>query len=169
MNALVVYYSRTGRTRKAAEEIASALSADLEELRDNKKRSGPIGFIKSGIEARSGRTVNLEPLSHDPATYDIVVVGTPVWAGTMSSPVRTFLQETDLSKSRVAWFCTAGSNDQDMHKGCFNAMTEESGLTPLATIGFGTGSLKCDHAEGIANFAAVVRKSAELNPCMDRP
>ncbi len=160
MNTLVVYYSRTGRTRKAAEEIASALGADLEELRDNKTRSGPIGFIMSGIEARSGRTVNLEPLSCNPATYDVVVVGTPVWASTMSSPVRTFLQETDLSKSRVAWFCTAGSNDRDMHARCFDAMSEESGLPPVATIGFGAGSLKRDHAEAIANFAAVVRDSA---------
>ena len=160
MNALVVYYSRTGRTRKAAEEIASALSADLEELRDNKKRSGPLGFIMSGIEARSGRTVNLEPLSHNPATYDVVVVGTPVWASTMSSPVRTFLQETDLSKGRVAWFCTAGSNDQDMHAGCFNAMHEETGLTPVATKGFGAGSLKRDHAEAIAGFVDRVKAAS---------
>ena len=36
---LCIYYSRTGNTKKAMEEIASALDAELAELRDDADRS----------------------------------------------------------------------------------------------------------------------------------
>ena len=35
-----MYYSRTGRTKKAMEDIAQALGAELVELRDGVDRSG---------------------------------------------------------------------------------------------------------------------------------
>ena len=37
---LCIYYSRTGNTKKAMEEIAAALDAELAELRDDADRSG---------------------------------------------------------------------------------------------------------------------------------
>ncbi len=160
MKALVLYYSRTGTTRKVAEEIASALSADLEELKDHRKRSGPIGFIKSGFEARAHKTVALEPLSHDLSTYDLIVVGTPVWASTMCSPVRTLLLNSALRGHKVAWFCTASSTSRSMHDSCLDAMTSESGLRPVATLGLSTKSLKHDHSEAISTFVASIRSAA---------
>jgi flavodoxin len=156
VKALVLYYSRSGHTRKAAEEIATALGADIEELKDNSNRGGPIGFLKSGREARAGATVTLEPLSHDPSAYDVVVVGTPVWASTMSSPVRTLLSGDAVREVKVAWFCTAGATSRSMHEGCFRAMTEESGCTPVATLGFGSGALRGDHSKAVADFVEAV-------------
>jgi flavodoxin len=43
MKTLVVYYSRTGTTRKVAEAIAGILRCDIEEVVDTKKRSGILG------------------------------------------------------------------------------------------------------------------------------
>jgi flavodoxin len=37
---LVVYYSRTGMTKKLANSIANLLFADIEEIVDTKNRSG---------------------------------------------------------------------------------------------------------------------------------
>ncbi|MCK5584780.1 flavodoxin family protein, partial [Candidatus Bipolaricaulota bacterium] len=62
MKTLVVYYSRTGHTRKIGDEIAAALEADVEELKDDVGRSGPVDFVKSGREAKAGTLVNLDPL-----------------------------------------------------------------------------------------------------------
>lgn len=41
MKILIVFYSRTGTTRKVAHELQKSLKADIEELFD-KNRSGPI-------------------------------------------------------------------------------------------------------------------------------
>ena len=48
---LCIYYSRTGNTKKAMEEIASALDAELAELRDGVDRSGWKGWLRCGLDA----------------------------------------------------------------------------------------------------------------------
>ena len=52
MKRLVVYYTRTGNTRKAAEAIATACGGDLEEIRevgvDRDRRVGPASVQRVG-------------------------------------------------------------------------------------------------------------------------
>ena len=113
MKTLVVYYSRTQITKKVAERIASELNADLEEIIDTKSRSGPLGYLISCYDALRGKTTILKPIKNDPSNYDLVIVGTPVWAGTMSTPILTYLSENkDKFKnvSEVGFFSTAGSS-----------------------------------------------------------
>ena len=45
-NILCVYYSRTGNTKRAMEEIAHALNAELVELRDGVDRGGWRGWLR---------------------------------------------------------------------------------------------------------------------------
>ena len=51
MKPLVVFYSRTGTTKKVGEALADLLQCDSEELIDTKKRKGPLGFLRSGRDA----------------------------------------------------------------------------------------------------------------------
>ncbi|MBE7450705.1 MAG: NAD(P)H-dependent oxidoreductase [Kofleriaceae bacterium] len=109
MRTLVVHYSRTGTTRALAHQLADALGADLEELRDPTPRRGLGGGCAArGMRARRGTLVPLAPLRHDPAAFDLVVVGTPIWAGAVSSPVRTFLHHHRSHLRGLACFCTGG-------------------------------------------------------------
>ena len=48
---LCVYYSRTGHTKQAMEEIAQALDAELAEISDGMDRSGALGVLRSGLDA----------------------------------------------------------------------------------------------------------------------
>ena len=108
MKTLVVYYSRTGNTRKAGKEIARQLKADEEEILDVKNRSGPIGWLKSGRDAQKKILSEIKPTKKDPSKYDLTIVGTPIWAWTVSSPVRTYLSKNKFKK--VAFFCTCGGD-----------------------------------------------------------
>ena len=55
---VVAYYSRTGGTRKVAEQLAAILDADLEEIREAKDRSGVLGLLSAAMglhaQTRSG-------------------------------------------------------------------------------------------------------------------
>ncbi len=93
MNILVAYYSRSGTTSRVAQELATVLGADIEEIQDTVSRSGPLGYLRSGFQAFSKKLAVIRPFAHPCADYDVVVIGTPVWAGGMSSPVRTFMRE----------------------------------------------------------------------------
>ena len=63
---LCIYYSRTGNTKKAMEEIASALDAELAELRDDADRSGWKGWLRCGLDAMRRRLPDVLPFRQRP-------------------------------------------------------------------------------------------------------
>ncbi|KKQ30010.1 MAG: Flavodoxin, FldA [Candidatus Shapirobacteria bacterium GW2011_GWF2_37_20] len=84
MKTLVVFYSRTGNTRRMGELIAQKLHADIDEIIDQKSRSGIIGWILSGRDAMKEYLTKIT-FTKNPADYDLVIVGTPIWAGSCFS------------------------------------------------------------------------------------
>jgi hypothetical protein len=69
MNPLVVFYSRTGATKRLGEALVQMLDCDSEELLDTKKRSGPLGFTTAGRDAQAKKLTTLADIKHDPALY----------------------------------------------------------------------------------------------------
>ena len=113
MKALVVYYSRTGNTKHVAEMIAEELKADLEELVDKRGREGFLRYLRSGRDAIREKTTELKSLQHQPGDYDLIFVGTPVWASRPAPAVRAFLESQNLSGKKVALFCTMASRGEE--------------------------------------------------------
>jgi len=150
MKALVVYYSRTGHTKEIAETIADMLSCSREEIIDTKKRSGPLGFMRSGYQTKKKSLTDIKDLETDVSVYDLVIVGTPVWAGTVSVPVRTFLhQYKDMLKS-VAFFSTHGGEDTQDE---FNEMEAVCGKSPVDVLSFSAREVdKKEYTENVKKF-----------------
>ena len=127
MKTLVVFYSRTGNTKKVAEEIAKILNADIEEIIDKKDRKGIVGWLKSGRDATFKKSAEIEFVKN-PIDYDLVIIGTPIWAFTMTPAIRTYLSENKFKK--VAFFSTSGGSEG---KKIFNEM-EKISREPVATL-----------------------------------
>jgi flavodoxin len=117
MKALVVFYSRTGNTKKAGEEIAENLKANLDEIIDKKDRTGITGWLGGGRDALFNHETKIEK-TKDPLDYGLVIIGTPVWAGTVTPAVRVYLADHKFKK--IAFFCTCsnskGKTFEDMQK-----------------------------------------------------
>jgi flavodoxin len=128
---LVVYYSRTGITKRAATEIASALGADIEEISDFARRSGWIGYLRSAFEGAFQRATEIDNVAHDLKSYDLVVLGTPIWNASLSSPVRAFIRQNRSCLKAVAFFCTYGSWGGAR---ALQQMTFECGKLPAAGL-----------------------------------
>ncbi|WP_430650081.1 flavodoxin family protein, partial [Bradyrhizobium liaoningense] len=73
---LVVYYSRTGTTRKVAQSLSAALSCDSEEITEAGSRKGIFGYLRSAVEARRQIPSRIAATVRDPSLYDLVVIGT---------------------------------------------------------------------------------------------
>ncbi len=129
---LVVYYSRTGTTRKLAESIATATGADIEALVDTVNRNGFFGFMRSMRDAGGRRSTTLKPMQHDPTQYDLVIIGTPDWGRSVSAPTRAFLVQYRGRLPKVAFFLTDGAGD---HKAVFLDMTLLVDAEPVAVLG----------------------------------
>ena len=129
MKRLVVYYSRTGTTKRIGEEIATALGADVDEIVDQKSRNGPIGWLKSGRDA-IWQTLTDITVQKSPKDYDMIIIGTPIWSGKMTPAVRTYLTNNHFGNKKVAFYTTQGSDDSP------KTVTEmESMVAPSKVIG----------------------------------
>lgn len=134
MKVAVVYFSLEGNTKYAAEMIARELDADLIKLVPAKPYpTGNAGkYFWCGKSSVFGESPKLEAYPFDPNNYDLVVLGTPIWAGTLTPPLRTFLRENRLAGKKAALFacCSGGPTDK-----CFEEMRREiPDCTVLSTL-----------------------------------
>lgn len=139
MKSLVVFYSRTGNTKRAAEAIAKELNADIEEIFDTKNRNGVLGYLSAGRDASLERHARIKRPKKDPARYDLIVIGTPIWAGNMSPPIREYAFQEAGRFKHVAFFCTMGDSGSES---TFFKMHALCGKKPLALLALKTGETK---------------------------
>ena len=113
MKSLVAYYSRSNITKKLAEEIAGKVNADIEEIVPKVNYQGKLGYIRGGKDAMSEKVIDLEELKYNPEDYDVVYLGTPVWAGKASTPLYSYIKQNVDKFKNVKFFVTAGGKGFD--------------------------------------------------------
>lgn len=109
---LVVYFSRSGSTARVASYLADELDADLDAIEEPRSRAGIGGYVRSAFEAVAKGLPTIQT-RRDPRDYDLVVLGTPVWGGTMASPVRSYIHEHNESLAKTAFFVVMGGRGGD--------------------------------------------------------
>jgi flavodoxin len=146
---LVVYFSRSGYTRTLARRIAELSGGDLEEIQEPHGRRGWRGYVRSLVEAVTGQATAIAPGDRRPADYDLVVVGTPVWASSVSSPVRAYLLEHRGQLRQVAFFLTQGGHE---HRRVFRQMETAALRAPVAALAMRDGELDAGLEEPVLRF-----------------
>jgi flavodoxin len=109
MRTLVAYYSRTGNTQFAAENVAEHLGAETCEVVDKKNRKGRLSFLTCGYAAIRKKLTEIE-VSKSIDDYDFIIIGSPVWGGRITPAIRTFIEKNDFSGKKVACFVTLGGD-----------------------------------------------------------
>lgn len=99
-------------TKKIAQYLAEKLSADIEEIVDKQDRNGAMGYILAGRDVLQKKLTEIEPTKKNPADYDLVIIGTPVWVGTMAVAVRTYLEKYKSSINQLAIFTAQGGSQE---------------------------------------------------------
>ncbi len=114
---LIVYYSLTGNTQFIAETLRDTIEADILELKPIKELKADSGtrFMWGGYQSKMKKKPKLMDFNTNPLEYDLVILGTPVWAWDISPPMRSFLSKFDLTSKKVAlWMCHAGDGIKAM-------------------------------------------------------
>ena len=113
---LVAYFSCTGTTKVVAEKIAELTGGDLYEIvPSDPYTSDDLNYNNNNC--RANREMN-DPSARpaiagdniDLSAYDTVIIGYPIWWGTMPRIINTFLDTYDLSGKTVLPFCTSGGS-----------------------------------------------------------
>jgi len=93
-------------------DIAQELKCELVKLDDGVDRTGLRGWLTSGKQAMARKLPPVKPFktAFPLDVYDLVVVGSPVWAGRCAAPVRSFLMQYGDSLRRTAYLITRSSD-----------------------------------------------------------
>ena len=114
MKAAVIYYSRSGITKKIAEKIQARFGADMYFVEPEKAYGNMASAILRVIREKARKkTPAVKTETTDFSAYDTVFIGFPVWAATMPDFFREYLSRTDLAGKRVIPFATAGNNGRE--------------------------------------------------------
>ncbi len=108
----IYYFTRTGRSRKIAEDLAAKNGTTAKIINDGKNWSGILGYIKAAAMSVRGKSIPADYPA--PPAEETVALVFPVWAGTFPPAVKTFVQE--VGRNRIIAVPTSlGStmNDRD--------------------------------------------------------
>ena len=113
---LVSYCSASGVTKRVAEKIAEAIKGDLFEIEPAEKYT-PEDLDWTNKKSRS--SVEMQNKSFRPkikdnnldiSSYDIILIGFPIWWGVAPTVVNTFIESKDLTGKTLIPFCTSGGS-----------------------------------------------------------
>lgn len=133
---LIVYFSRSGNTRYAAETFAKACGGvRLVEIKAAKPYASDYGTCcdEAKPECAAGTLRPIEKIAGlDVSAYDVVLVGTPNWWGTLAPPVRTWVSENaaTLKTKTVCLFQTHGGGGMQNCARDFAALVEGATVLP---------------------------------------
>jgi flavodoxin len=119
MKAAIIYYSYDGNSAFIAEQLKSRLNADIVAIqtKDEKKRSGFAKFAWGGSQVFMHKKPALKAYTFDPAQYDLIVIGAPVWAASPAPPIISFLSQTRISRKKIAlYICHGGGKGNALEK-----------------------------------------------------
>jgi hypothetical protein len=131
MNALVIYYSLSGNTRRVATALAQELGADLQEIGCDRYRPGLFGFLRAAYDSWRGNLPPIKTVSDILPHYALVVICGPVWIFHPATPLRSLLRKESAHLPDVAFLLTHHESpaEQALHE-----MEALSGRAPKATL-----------------------------------
>ena len=105
-----MFYSFEGNTRFIVNAIAESINADILELKPKKELTtkGFMKYVWGGRQVLFKKRPDLMPFDKNPEDYDIVFIGTPVWAYTYAPTLRAFFSKIHLKNKKIALFCCHG-------------------------------------------------------------
>ena len=112
--ALVIYFSATGTTKKAAAKLKKAAGADTVRIVPMKKyQSKDLNYdtdCRANSEQEKNQDVAIATKVKDLRKYDTIYLGYPIWWGKEPGVIRTFLKKNNLKGKTVLPFCTSGGS-----------------------------------------------------------
>lgn len=97
MKTTIVYFTRTGTSKRIAEKIGNRLSGTVVQLSDNINWDGFMGYLKSAYYTLSKKKVDIT-LSGPINDADPLIVVTPLWDALPSPAVLELLKTVPASR-----------------------------------------------------------------------
>ena len=112
---LILYYSRTGNTKMCCEALKKEIGADMIEIKDLKNRDGGWGFFTGALGSMFNVHTKIDPLNPDLSPYKNIIIASPIWTGTLSTAIRTLIDENRWDGKNVVLFTTTNAAEKEKY------------------------------------------------------
>ncbi len=133
---LIVYYSWSGITKSVAERMQRTLRCDIFEI----VPAAPYPsdsyetHYRAVEERKPGKLPKLAGKLPDLTSYDVILLGGPVWSDYIATPLASYIQQSDFTGKKVAGFWTdAGTPGH--YKADFSERVQAGNATLLEGLG----------------------------------
>ena len=106
-DALLIYYSRTGKTKIVADTLKTKLDIPVLEIKELKDRSGTWGYMTAAYDAFMHNHSPISPEKIDMTAYDKIIVASPVWSWNLCAPIHTLFEKNRFDGKKLVLITTA--------------------------------------------------------------
>ena len=126
MNNKVIYFSRSGNSKRVAEKIAGKLDCGTVELTDNISWKGIFGFFKGGFYSLTQKITEIS-LENDysASNADNIILVVPLWAGGTAPAGYSFLLKEIKNISNLTIVICSDGTDAGKAYGKLEALVGE--------------------------------------------
>lgn len=134
MKSIIIYYSYSGNTQKVVSILSEYLKAQGEvEIIELKGLDESDKFLAQAARAFRHKRAEIQPVNFDLKPYDLICMGTPIWAFGPAPAMNTYLDKCfGLEGKSVILFTTYGSGTGNER--CLNYMQEILGKKGAKTF-----------------------------------
>jgi len=114
MKTCIIYNSYSGNTRSVAESIHAACGGKIIEVKSNEYSSRLTAYTIGCYRAMKGMCDSIEPEIINVSSDNLIVIGTPVWAGRATPAINAAVAALEGCKGKKAViFATCGGKEQE--------------------------------------------------------
>lgn len=123
---LIVYFSYNGNTRKLANHIHKNIGGDIIEIKMANPYFTDCKSFENQVlkEQDEEYRPDIQTKVDDIESYDVILIGSPIWWFQIAPPVKTFLDKSNLFGKKIAlfttheWFLWPGKSDDNIMELC---------------------------------------------------
>jgi flavodoxin len=160
MKTCIIYNSYSGNTRGVAEKVHAACGGELIEVVSKEYSSKITAYTLGCYRAMKGMSDPIEPKTIDVASDDLIVIGTPVWAGRATPAINAAVAALVGCKGKKAVvFATCGKDGGESLPIIKKAL-EERGVTVAGEFVFDRAGVK--DPERINAMISAIKSSGSI-------
>ncbi|MFG5383544.1 hypothetical protein [Yoonia sp. R2-816] len=156
----IVYYSKSGHSRRAAELLADILDTDLHQLKTTRYRTPFLSYLRAGLDSlRLAKPSLAHPLP-ELKRYDALVIRGPIWTSYPAAPLRSYFQQVQHLPATLGLLLTYG--DHSPPEKAYALVEQELGHPLAVTAAIANDrEMTTEEQRIFADFAATLHKVTE--------
>lgn len=142
MSRCIIYHSHSGTTRRIAKKLKVACGGDLIEVMPRKKYNPLTLYVLGGYRAMKDLQDPIEQKRIDVTGYDMIVLGSPVWAGKPTPAINAAIDALHGYEGKTAIIFATCKSQPGQTVGIIKQRLETMGIRVIGVFVFTQKDLK---------------------------